>query len=82
MMEFEVNERLKALYSDVLWANPEKEAPRWSLDGGLVVKRRSNPKEQTFEAHGLVKGMPTGSHFKLRIYDDVVTKEAWARRTR
>lgn len=74
--EFESNELLKRLYSDVLWANPRSESPSWSEDGGIVVKRKSNPKEATMEAWGLVDGQPTSKHFKLRIYDDVVTKES------
>ena len=72
--EFEDNAQLKYVYSDVLWAEPKREAPRWSEDNGLIVKRRANPKEATLEAHGLVDGMPTGKHFDLRIYDDVVTQ--------
>jgi hypothetical protein len=74
-IELESNEILKASFPDILWANPQKDAPRWS-DDGLIVKRKSNPKEATLEAHGLVEGMPTGSHFRLRIYDDVVTEKA------
>lgn len=74
--EFEDNEPLKALYSDVLWANPSKEAPKWSEDGGLIVRRKGNPKEATIEAHGLVDGQPTSKHFTLRVYDDVVTRES------
>ena len=70
--EFEDNDLLKARYSDVLWADPQKDAPRWSEDGGLIVKRQGNPKEATLEAHGLIDGMPTSKHFMLRIYDDVV----------
>ena len=72
--EFEDNAQLKYVYSDVLWAEPKREAPRWSEDNGLIVKRLANPKEGTLEAHGLVDGMPTGKHFDLRIYDDVVTQ--------
>jgi hypothetical protein len=72
--EFERNEDLKRSYHDVLWADP-KEAPKWSEDEGIVVRRKSNPKEQTVEAWGLVDGQPTSKHFPLRVYDDVVTRE-------
>ena len=74
--EFEDNEWLKQLYPDVLWANPQREAPKWSEDGGLIVKRKGNPKEATIEAWGLVDGQPTGRHFRVRVYDDVVTRES------
>jgi len=74
--EFESNEKLKALYPDVLYANPNKDSPIWSEEKGIAVKRRSNPKEATVEAHGLVDGQPTGAHFSLRVYDDVVTRES------
>lgn len=74
--EFETNEDLKALFPDVLYENPEKESPSWSLDAGIIVKRQSNPKEATVEAHGLVDGQPTSRHFKLMDFDDVVTLES------
>lgn len=70
--EFTENETLKEIYSDVLYQNPHKDAPKWSLDDGIIVKREGNPKEATIEAHGLVEGMPTGRHFKVRVYDDVI----------
>jgi hypothetical protein len=73
--EFEQNELLKATYPDVLWANPRKEAPLWSRAEGIVVKRSGKPKEATVEAYGLVDGMPTGKHFDLLNYDDLVTVE-------
>lgn len=69
------NEFLKALFPDVLYWEPEKEAPSWSLDNGITVKRQSNPKETTVSAHGLVEGMPTGAHFKIRVYDDIIDEE-------
>lgn len=72
--EFEGNDKLKALYPDILWADPKKEAPKWSEDDGIVVKRKGNPKEATVEAHGLIDGMPTGKHFGKLLYDDVVTE--------
>jgi hypothetical protein len=75
-LELESNRQLIGLFPDILWDNPMREAPRWSEDKGLVVKRKSNPKEATLEAHGLVDGQPTGAHFALRVYDDVVTLES------
>lgn len=74
--ELESNEELQRIYPDIFYANPQKESEKWSLDAGIVVKRESNPKEATLEGHGLVDGMPTGAHFLLRIYDDVVTRES------
>ena len=74
--EFEVNEKLLRLYPDVLWANPAKESPTWALDAGIVVKRTRNTKESSIEAWGMVDGQPTGKHFDLRIYDDVVVPES------
>ena len=74
--EFEANELLKSLFPEILWADPQKEAPKWSEDEGIVVKRKSNPKEATVEAWGLVDGQPTSKHFKRMVYDDVVTRES------
>jgi phage terminase large subunit-like protein len=75
-VELERNELLKSLFPDVLYARPEREAPRWSEDAGLIIKRKANPKEATFEAWGLVDGQPTGKHFDIMVYDDVVTRES------
>lgn len=74
--ELEGNDRLKQIFPEIFFANPAKEAPRWALESGIVVKRQSNPKEATIEAWGLVDGQPTSAHFKLRVYDDVVTRES------
>ena len=74
--EFETNETLKSLFPDILWANPNSESPRWSMDEGIIVKRSSNLREATVEAWGLVDGQPTGRHFRLMIYDDVVTLDS------
>lgn len=70
--EFEGNAKLKEWFPDILWDNPQKQAPKWSEDDGIVVKRVGNPKESSVEAWGLVDGQPTGKHFKVRVYDDVV----------
>ena len=74
--ELETNTFLKSLFPDILYQNPEGEASKWSLDSGIIVKRKTNPKEATVEAHGLVDGQPTGKHFSILVYDDVVTRES------
>ncbi len=74
--ELETNQTLKTCFRDILYQDPQTQSPSWSLDGGLIIRRTTNPKEATFEAHGLVDGQPTAKHFKLRIYDDVVTRES------
>ena len=74
--EFETNDLLKSLFPDILWADPRKQAPKWSEDDGIVVRRKGNPKEQTVEAWGLVDGQPTSKHFKTVVYDDVVVPES------
>jgi predicted phage terminase large subunit-like protein len=74
--EMEDNKLLQKVYPDILWTNPKAEAPKWSEDEGLIVKRKTNPKEATVEAHGLVDGLPTGKHFVVRLYDDIVTEKS------
>lgn len=74
--EFEDNGRLKSLFDDILWSDPEKMAAKWSEHEGIIVKRRSNPKEATIEAFGLIDNQPTSKHFSHRVYDDVVTQES------
>jgi len=76
MQEFDSNEKLKTLYKDILWEKPRLQAPKWAENEGICVRRSANPKEQTIEAHGLVDGQPTGRHFDLIIYDDVVVQES------
>jgi predicted phage terminase large subunit-like protein len=74
--ELERNRRLRELFPDILYANPHKDSPKWSEDEGITVQRKSNPKEQTLEAWGLVDGQPTSKHFRVLVYDDVVTKDS------
>ena len=74
--EFERNTLLKSWFPDVIWDDAQKEAPKWSEDDGIVLKRRGNPKESTVEAWGLVDGQPTSKHFDVLLYDDVVTLES------
>ena len=74
--EFETNTFLQGLFPEVLYKNPQKESSRWSLDGGIIVKRKGNPKESTIESSGLVDGQPTSKHYNVLVYDDVVTRES------
>jgi phage terminase large subunit-like protein len=74
--EMEGNPNLLAMYPHIFWENARRDAPKWSEDDGIIVKRKTNPKEATIEAHGLVDGQPTSKHFALRVYDDVVTRES------
>ena len=74
--EMEENRDLQETYPEVFWSDPKRQAPQWSEEKGLIVQRKTNPKEATLEAHGLVDGQPTGAHFLLRVYDDVVTLES------
>ena len=74
--ELQSNNLLKWWFSDILYENPRAESPSWSLDAGLTVKRRSNPKEATIEAVGLMEGLPAGPHFSVLNYDDVINQRA------
>lgn len=74
--EFETNTFLKDLFPDILYANPQKESPKWALDDGIIVKRKGNPKESTVEAWGIVDSQPTSKHYGLMVYDDVVTEKS------
>jgi hypothetical protein len=71
--EFEMNKVLKRLFPDIVWENPTKESPKWSEDSGLLFKRKTNVPQATVEAWGLIDSMPVGAHFKMRIYDDMIT---------
>jgi len=75
---FERNQLLKRVYADVLWPNPKADAPWWSEESGIVVRRspQNSKKEATVEAWGLVDGQPAGPHFDMLVYDDVVTRKS------
>lgn len=74
--ELQDNGKLKQDFDDIFWSDPEGMAPKWSEHEGITVKRRSNPKECTVEAYGLIDSQPTSKHFSHRIYDDIVTQES------
>jgi len=62
-------------FEDVIYQDPERESPLWSVDGGLILKRKSNRGEPSVSGHGLVEGMPTSMHFEVRKYDDITTED-------
>ena len=72
---FQTSKILQACFPDIVWRDCEKEAPLWSLDEGLILRRRTNMAEPTISAWGLTEGMPTGLHFGKRKYDDIVNKD-------
>lgn len=72
MRELESNKALHAAFPDVLWSEDVRQAPKWSEDDGIIVRRSANPNEATIEAWGLVDGQPTSKHFRIMLYDDVV----------
>ena len=64
--EFEENEVLKDLFADILFEKPAQQSPKWSEDEGIIVRRKSNPKEATIEAWGL-GGQPTSKHYSHMV---------------
>lgn len=74
--EFENNIALKRIFPDILYEAPEKQSSCWGLEKGIRVKRERNSREETVEAWGLINGMPTGKHFDILVFDDVVTEQS------
>ncbi len=73
--QLETNTLFHVLFPDIFYANPKKEAPRWG-DEGLYVKRHKTYNEASIEAWGIVEDAPTGLHFSIMIYDDLVTRDS------
>ena len=74
-VELEINKALQEIAPDVFWENPKKQAPKWSEDDGLVIKRQGNPKEASIEAWGILDGQPVGPHFSDMHWEDIVNKD-------
>lgn len=71
-LTLEENKLLKLAYPDILHERPDLDT-KWSEIEGLLCKRKGKYSEMTVEAHGVTEAMPTGLHFPIRIYDDLVT---------
>ena len=76
--EFDSRAPLRWLFPDIIWERPSRDAPSWSVQGGITVRRRTNPRECTVEGHSFMEGAPVGKHFSLCLYDDVVTMDSVA----
>ena len=72
----EQNQILKAAFPHILYNNPVDEAPKWSEQDGITIKRKSIRKEPTFYAFGLVDSQATGFHFDVHSFDDAVTQDS------
>jgi hypothetical protein len=71
-LTLEDNGPIKKWFPDVFYTKPKSQAPKWSEDEGVYVKRKSHAREASIEAWGIIDGMPTGKHYTIRIYDDLV----------
>ena len=76
MQNLETNKTLIKLFPDILYEKPKTQSHKWSENEGVRVKRTRNSPEETIQAFGLTDGQPTGYHFQLQIYDDVVVRSS------
>ncbi len=72
----QTNQLLIKTYPNIFYLNPEKESPKWSENDGLLIKRKGSFSEMSLEAWGVTENMPTGRHFTIRVYDDLVTLDS------
>lgn len=71
----ETNDKLKKLFPEIFYVQPDKESPKWTEEA-ITVKRQTTRKEATVEVSGLVQGQRTGIHADYMKYDDVVVPES------
>jgi hypothetical protein len=61
-------------FPDILYDKPTSQSPSWSVQNGIIVKRKSTSrKECTVNGSGMIDGMPTGGHWNDVDEDDVET---------
>jgi phage terminase large subunit-like protein len=75
-INLETNKLMQAVWPDIFYDKPDRQSPKWSEDDGLLCKRKSTYREMTYEACGITDGTPVGSHYSIRVYDDIVTWES------
>lgn len=71
--EWTNNLELKAAFDDVLWEDPAKDAPLWSMEKGLTVRRAISSASPTVGWYSILD-LPTGSRLGLGILDDIETE--------
>ena len=68
------SEFLKSLFPDCLYNNPLSDSPLWTIEKGLIIKRKNKTrKEPTIYASGLAEGMAQGFHSERLVFDDFET---------
>jgi predicted phage terminase large subunit-like protein len=75
----EKNQALRELFPDLVWANPFKDAPKWT-DEEFIMPLHDGRQEPSFLATSL-ENQPTGLHFPTIKCDDIVTPETCTTRT-
>lgn len=71
---WEKNEKLKALFPDIFFEEPRKEAEKWTEEE-FTVKRKRHRRESTVTLFGLEEDLPTGRHFDRIVLDDTINKD-------
>ncbi|MCI0544543.1 MAG: hypothetical protein L0Z49_08900, partial [Actinobacteria bacterium] len=72
--ELEMNEELKTLFPDILWAEPQRECDRWGVSVGINVKGRTASATSSVEAWGLLDSNFQSRRFNWLHYDDIVNQ--------
>lgn len=68
--QLEQNMVLLTAFQDIFYMK-QSQAPKWSEDEGIYVKRKGSFNEASVEAVGLIE-LPTGKHYNEAIYDDII----------
>lgn len=75
--QLEQNEVLKALFPDCFYADPRREATKWTEEE-IIIRRstgKPNRKEGTVKVFGLEDGLPTGDHYPHMVIDDSINED-------
>lgn len=71
---WEKNGKLKALFPDIFYQEPKKEAEKWTEEE-FTIKRQKHRRESTITLFGLEEDLPTGRHFDRIVLDDAINKD-------